>query len=43
MKSKSFYKFLGVYVELPGEDKESKVLACVKEQKRDHNGKLIGT
>ena len=43
MESEEFDKFLGVYVELPGDKKESKVLARVKKQKRDHNGKFIGT
>ena len=42
VESKSFNKFLGVYVELPGDEKESKVLARVKEQKQDYGGKLIG-
>ena len=35
-------KFLGVYVTLPGNDGESKVLARVKDRKRDHDGDLIG-
>ena len=43
MESKSFDKFLGVYVELPEYNKESSVLASAKEQKQYHNGKLIGT
>ena len=43
MKSESFDNFLGVYVELPRDDKESKVLACTKELKRDHGGSLTGT
>ena len=40
---KEFDKFLGVNVELPGDDKESKVLARVRGKKRDHDGKLIET
>ena len=42
VESKAFDKFLGVYVELPGDDGESTVLARVKDRKRDHDGKLIG-
>ena len=38
----AFDKFLGVYVTLPGDDGESKVLARVKYIKRDHDGALIG-
>ena len=40
--STAFEKFLGVYVMLPGDDGESKVLARVKDLKRDHDGSLIG-
>ena len=36
MDSKEFDKFLGMYVELPGEKKESKVLDRVKERQLDH-------
>ena len=43
VESSEFDKFLGVYLELPGDDGESKVLARVKDRKRDHDGKLIGT
>ena len=42
VESTAFDKFLGLYVELPGEDGESKVLARVKERKRNHDGKLMG-
>ena len=42
VESKEFDKFLGVYVELPGDDGESKVLSRVKNRKRDHDGKLLG-
>ena len=41
--SSEFDKFLGIYVELPGDDGESKVLGRVKNRKRDHDGRLIGT
>ena len=41
VESTAFDKFLGVYVMLPGGDSESKVLARVKDQKRDHDGALI--
>ena len=40
---KVFDNCLGVYFELPEDEKESKVLARVRERKRYHNGKLIGT
>ena len=43
VESSEFDKFLGVYVTLPGDDGESKVLARVKDRKRNHDGKLIGT
>ena len=43
VESTAFDKFLGVYLELPGGDGESKVLARVRERKRDHDGRLIGT
>ena len=43
VESSEFDKFLGVYVELPGDDGESKVLARVKDRKRDHDGRLVGT
>ena len=33
---------MGVYFELPGDDRESKVLACVEEQKRDPEDVFIG-
>ena len=36
-----FENVLGEYAKLPVHDKESKVLDGVKEQKQDHNGKLI--
>ena len=42
VESTAFDKFLGVYVTLPGDDGESKVLARVKDRKRDHDGALIG-
>ena len=43
VESEAFDKFLRVvYVELPGDDGESKVLARVKNRKRDHDGKLLG-
>ena len=42
IESTEFDKFLGVYMEIPGDDGESKVLAKVKDRKRDHDGKLIG-
>ena len=42
VQSEAFDKFLGIYVELPGDDGESKVLGRVKNRKRDHNGELIG-
>ena len=41
VESTAFDKFLGVYVTLPGDDGESKVLARVKDQKRYHDGALI--
>ena len=43
MESKAFNKFLGVYVELTGDNKESRLLASVEEIKLDHDVKLIGT
>ena len=43
VESKAFDKFLGEYVELPVDDGESTVLDRVKEPKRDHNCRLIGT
>ena len=42
VESEAFDKFLGAYVELPGDDGQSKVLAKVKNRKRDHDGKLLG-
>ena len=42
VESTTFDKFLGVYVTLPGYDGESKVLARVKDRKRDHDSVLIG-
>ena len=42
LESSEFDKFLGIYVELPGDDGESKVLGRVKNRKRDHDGRLIG-
>ena len=42
VESTAFDKLLGVYVTLPGDDGESKVLARVKDRKRDHDGALIG-
>ena len=41
--SKAFDKILGVYVELPVDEKSSKVFTRIKEQKRYQHGKLIGT
>ena len=43
VESSAFDKFLGVYVELSGDDEQSKVLARVKDRKRDHDGRLIGS
>ena len=43
VESEAFDKFLGAYVQLPSDDGESKVLARVKNRKRDHDGKLIGS
>ena len=40
--SDAFDKFIGIYLELPGEDGESKVLGRVMNRKRDHDGVLIG-
>ena len=42
VESTPFDKFLGVYVTLPGDDGASKVLARVKDRRRDHDGALIG-
>ena len=42
VQSTTFDKFLGVYVTLPGDDGESKVLVRVNDLKRDHYGALIG-
>ena len=42
VESTAFDKFLGVYVTLPGDDGESKVLVRVKDRKRDHDDALIG-
>ena len=42
VESEAFDNFLGAYVELPGDDGESKVLARIKNRKRDHDGKLVG-
>ena len=41
-ESTEFDKFLGVYMEIPGDDGGSKVLAKVKDRKRYNDGKLIG-
>ena len=42
VQSTALDKFLGVYVTLPGDDGESKVLARIKDRKIDHDGDLIG-
>ena len=42
VSSDAFDKFLGIYLELPDDDGESKVLGRVKDRKRDHDGVLIG-
>ena len=42
VKSSEFDKFLGIYIEILGDDGESKVLVRVKDRKQDHDGKLIG-
>ena len=42
VSSEAFDKFLGIYVELPGDDGASTVLGRVKNRKRDHDGALIG-
>ena len=42
VESEAFDKFLGLYMEVPSGDGSSKVLARVKERKRDHDGNLIG-
>ena len=46
VSSDAFDKFLGIYLELPDDDGESKVLGRVlgrvKNRKRDHDGVLIG-
>ena len=42
VSSDAFDKFLGIYVELPGDDGGSTVLGRVKDRKRDHDGALIG-
>ena len=39
--STAFDKLLGVYVTLPDNDGESKLLARVKDRKRDHDSALI--
>ena len=43
IESAAFDKFLGIYVNLPGSDGESNILGRVKNRKRDHDGRLIGT
>lgn len=43
VESEEFDKFLGVHIEIPSADGEGKVLAKVKERKRDINGELIGS
>jgi hypothetical protein len=40
--SRDVDKFLGVYVEIPSHDGEGKILARVKDRKRNHDGQLIG-
>ena len=42
VNSEAFDKFLGIYVEIPSDDGESKVLGRVKNRKRDHDGVMIG-
>ena len=41
VNSEAFGKFLGIYLELPRDDGESKVLGSVKNRKRDHDGVLV--
>ena len=43
VENEVFERFMGVYVELPGDNRESGVLAHMKERKQDCNGNLIGT
>lgn len=43
IESEAFDKFLGLHINLPGQDGESMVLGRVKERKRDHDGALIGS
>ena len=43
IESEAFDKFLGLHINLPGQDGESMVLGKVKERKRDHDGALIGS
>ena len=43
VENEVFERFMGVYVELPGDNRESRVLAHMKERKQDCNGNLIGT
>ena len=43
VESTAFEKILGLYIELPGDDGESMILAKVQDRKRDHDGKLIGS
>ena len=42
VESEVFDNFLRVYIKLPSNDGASKVLARVKNRKRDHDGKLVG-
>jgi hypothetical protein len=43
VESGAFDKFLGLHVQIPGEDKESVVLGKVINRKRDHDNNLIGS
>ena len=43
IESPEFDKFLGVYVTLPGDDRESMVLARIKNRKRNHECELVET
>ena len=43
IESPEFGIFIGVYITLPGDDRESMVLARVKDRKRNHDGELVGT
>ena len=42
VETKAFDNFLGLHIEIPSPTGEGKILARVKERKRDRNGELIG-